>query len=337
MSKYTTEVRYVCQMYADEPEKNDYVDIDEVISKAQNKVFSNYPIFDENYRAYLNGKILKHYYTREICEETVGLWKLRLATRMEEIMPYYNELYKTTLLKFNPLYDVDVTTEHSGSNSSNSDRNVVSDRNVSTTDSKTSDINREVNIADNSTDSESGINTKDESNTNSNTRTLTGHKEDENHSEELNLYADTPQGSVTNLFGHQGGSSSDPTYYRYLTDARKIDKDYEGESDNSETETNNGSSNNNGVDTYNRKNETTRNNNETSNLNSNENNISNQSNKENVNDSSNINSIDTYIERVRGKRGAMTYSRMLTEFRKTFLNIDKMIIEELSDLFFGLW
>jgi hypothetical protein len=28
---------------------------------------------------------------------------------------------------------------------------------------------------------------------------------------------------------------------------------------------------------------------------------------------------------------------MILDFRQTFVNIDKMIIEELSDLFFGLW
>ena len=30
-------------------------------------------------------------------------------------------------------------------------------------------------------------------------------------------------------------------------------------------------------------------------------------------------------------------SELLEEFRRTFLNIDAMVIEELSDLFFGLW
>ena len=33
----------------------------------------------------------------------------------------------------------------------------------------------------------------------------------------------------------------------------------------------------------------------------------------------------------------MSYAKMLKEFRETFLNIDMMVIESLSDLFFGLW
>ena len=46
---------------------------------------------------------------------------------------------------------------------------------------------------------------------------------------------------------------------------------------------------------------------------------------------------DEYLQRVSGKSGGMSYSAMLLEYRETFINIDEMIIEELSDLFFGLW
>ena len=66
----------------------------------------SYPIFDENYRVVLEKKILKHYYTREIGAETYGLWKLWLDARLNEIMPYYNQLYKSELIEFNPLENV---------------------------------------------------------------------------------------------------------------------------------------------------------------------------------------------------------------------------------------
>ena len=46
---------------------------------------------------------------------------------------------------------------------------------------------------------------------------------------------------------------------------------------------------------------------------------------------------EEYIENIFGKRGGITYSKMLTEFRETFLNIDLMIVNELRPLFFGLW
>ena len=113
MSKYTTEVRYVCEFFAGNTESAGYSSIEEILEKSYNKIFDfKFPIFDENYRKPLCIKILKHYYTREICEETVGLWKLRLNTRMNEIMPYYNKLYEAWAENFNPLYDTDLTRKH---------------------------------------------------------------------------------------------------------------------------------------------------------------------------------------------------------------------------------
>lgn len=38
---------------------------------------------------------------------------------MNEIMPYYNKLYESELIKFDPMTDTDTTTEHHGTNSGN--------------------------------------------------------------------------------------------------------------------------------------------------------------------------------------------------------------------------
>ena len=116
MSKYTTEVRFICEQYSGLNESVGLSGVDSVIESARGKIFDfAYPIFDETYRGVLETKILKHFYTREIGAETVGLWKLWLNRKMNEIMPYYNKLDKSELLEFNPLYDVDITREHSGS------------------------------------------------------------------------------------------------------------------------------------------------------------------------------------------------------------------------------
>lgn len=113
MSKYTTQVRYICETYAGLTSSVGYNNINDVIQKAIPHIFDfDFPIYDENYKNVLCAKILKHFYTREIGAETVGLWKLWLDTRLNEIMPYYNQLYKSALIEFNPLYDVDLTTKH---------------------------------------------------------------------------------------------------------------------------------------------------------------------------------------------------------------------------------
>lgn len=110
MSKYTTEVRFICESLSGLQASVGQVSVNDVIKKAAPLVFDfGFPIFDEEYRLELETKILKHYYTREIGLETYGLWKLKLDTKMNEIMPYYNQLYKSALLDFNPLYDTDLT------------------------------------------------------------------------------------------------------------------------------------------------------------------------------------------------------------------------------------
>ena len=55
---------------------------------------NSYPIFDEEYRTVLNQNILYHYYENEIGFETAPLFRFYLNQKLNEIMPYYNELYK---------------------------------------------------------------------------------------------------------------------------------------------------------------------------------------------------------------------------------------------------
>ena len=97
MSKYTTEVRYICEMNSGYPvdKMRDYT-VDQIITASRKKIFNfSYPIYDESHRAELETKILKHYYTREIGAETFELWRTWLNERMNLIMPEYNPLYKT--------------------------------------------------------------------------------------------------------------------------------------------------------------------------------------------------------------------------------------------------
>lgn len=57
----------------------------------------NYPLFDENYRQTLNNKIVDHYAFEEIGFDTPERFKFELNKSMNEIMPYYNELYKAQI------------------------------------------------------------------------------------------------------------------------------------------------------------------------------------------------------------------------------------------------
>lgn len=99
---------------------------------------NSYPIFDESYRETLNHNILYHYYENEIGFETAPLFRLYLNQRLNEIMPYYNELYKAQKeIIDNKLFNnVNLTEQLTGSNttetsstsqSSNSGKNLYQD------------------------------------------------------------------------------------------------------------------------------------------------------------------------------------------------------------------
>lgn len=251
MSKYTTQVRFICETSAGLTESVGYNDVNRVIQLAIPKVFDfEFPIHDESYRNVLCTKILKHYYTREIGAETVGLWKLWMDTRLNEIMPYYNQLYKSALIEFNPMYDIDLNTEYSKSN----------DGNNSTT--------------ENSTENSSGNNNEV--------------VESEGENVGRTMFSDTPQGSLDNVENQT-----------YLTNATK--------------DTNEGSSSS--IKDY-------------------------EYNGNRVVDrtgSITISNTEEYVHHIAGKTGGVSYSKRLNEFRSTFINIDTMIIDELKDLFMGLW
>lgn len=147
----------------------------------------DYPIFDENYRATLNGKIIDHYYFREIGQETAGLFRFYLNRTMNEIMPYYNQLYRSELLEFNPLYNVDHTLTSDKANTLNSSRADSSQSHGNGTTENTS----------------SGI-TND---SNSSTATSTSNSEDKNKS----VHSDTPQGllAIDNIDDEVYASTAD--------------------------------------------------------------------------------------------------------------------------------
>lgn len=247
MSKYTTEVRFICESKSGLSESKGFGSVDEVLNGSWDKIFtSKVSFFDEEYRGVLCKKILKHYYLREIGCETVGIWLLWMNTKLEEIMPYYNKLYESELIKFNPMYDVDW------------------------------------NRKGNKTGNESGSGSRSTSGNNSGTNTQSG----TSSNTRKDLYSDTPQGALTGIESET-----------YLTNARKV-------SDSEET----------GV------------------------NASTSGSYEDSESSSNkVDTTEDYVESVSGKQGGSSYSKLLNEFRETFLNIDMQVIEEFEEMFMGMW
>lgn len=247
MSKYTTEVRFICESKSGLSESKGFGSVDEVLNGSWDKIFtSKVSFFDEEYRGVLCKKILKHYYLREIGCETVGIWLLWMNTKLEEIIPYYNKLYESELIKFNPMYDVDW------------------------------------NRKGNKTGNESGSGSRSTSGNNSGTNTQSG----TSSNTRKDLYSDTPQGSLTGIESEM-----------YLTNARKV-------SDSGETGVNGSTSG---------------------------------SYEDSESSSNKVDTTEDYVESVAGKQGGSSYSKLLNEFRETFLNIDMQVIEEFDEMFMELW
>lgn len=264
MSKYTTEIRFICETSAGLIESVGFNSVNDIIQKAIPNIFNfDFPIFDESYRNVLCTKILKHYYTREIAFETVGLWKLKLETKLNEIMPYYNELYKSETFEYNPLHDTDYKREHTLSKSGNNLRtdNLTGERTDNLT--RTEEDNRKT---ETTVDSDS-----------------------------IDKFSDTPQGAISDLKNS-----------KYLTNATidELDSTTIQQNSGKDTVKNTGSQTNTNTGTV----------------------------------KNDFDSTDEYTEYVVGKMNSnKSYASIIQEYRKSLLNIDMMIINELSDLFFLLW
>ena len=80
---------------------------------------ADYPIFDEAHRAGLNQRILDHWALYEIGQETPNMFKFALNRRLREVMPFYNQLYLSEKIVFDPLSTMDYTDTTDTSNTLN--------------------------------------------------------------------------------------------------------------------------------------------------------------------------------------------------------------------------
>lgn len=323
MSNYTTEVRFVCETLAGYDMSQGYGKVSEIIDKSWNKVFDfNFPIFDNSYKEALCKKILMHYYTREIGFETVGLWKLKLETKMNEIMPYYNKLYESETYKFNPLYDIDYTKTHEGEDSGTSEDS--SSHTGTVGDSGTHGGT----VGDSGTHGGSVTDSGTHGGTIGDTYTKEGNVDDTKHNENedatWDVFSDTPQGALTNVKNDT-----------YLTNARKITKNGDEDGTNNRDYDEEGSS----TRTFNETNGNTRTYNETNGNTKTYNETSGNTrtfNEGNDTDRS-FSNTNEYVEHVMGKSSGASYSKMIMEYRESLLNIDMMVIKDLNQLFMLVW
>ena len=317
MSKYTTEVRFICEHAAGLTESVGYADVDEVLENSYDKIFKvdKIPMFEgetSEHRKELYKKILGHYYTREIGYETVGLWKLKLNQKMIEIMPYYNKLYESELIEFDPMKNIDrvLTDEETRrrNTAGTSDRTLNETRNSTRNETKSDTTNTTLRHEKKTTRG-------NDTNTN-----VINSAEDN-----WVLFSDTPEGGIDGIENASSGESLGND--AYLTNATHTISSPAGQTttnvfgDVTEQYNPNGDK----IDTS-----------ATSITDAIADNITDTVAEHNAMQSSEGNSLNGE-HHITGKEGTESYSKLLEQYRKTLLNIDMRVINELQDLFINIW
>lgn len=317
MARFTATIKDICEVLAGLDEPSGGSQIDELITQAIPKIFDSDRLktgleyIDAAFLNQLFYKILAHYYFEEIGYETYALWRHRVNTKLGEILPYYDQLQKTILLKYNLLDNVDYTLNHEGSDSQTSVEN-------RTTEGTSKD---DLTGTDKKTRVDATKRDGTSSGTNTQTTTDTGTVKDDgtNSGNATDLHSDTPQGGVF---------VQDIAKHDYLTDART--QSTSGKDSNTRTtdmtdkvdgttsgkfgETGSLNRTDNGENTVNRTGETTGKRDTTG----------------------KVDATDEYVNHVVGLKGN-TYVNLIKEFRENVINIDVMIIDELRNYFMGLW
>lgn len=133
MASYTIELRAIVDSYSIGKYGLDYR---QKIELGRKKLFDfEYPLFDSNYRGVFETHFINNFYMREIGFETERLFKMRLENWLLINMPYYNDLFKSTLIQYNPLYNTDLTETFDKTSDRNQDdtRVIGQDSTVDTT------------------------------------------------------------------------------------------------------------------------------------------------------------------------------------------------------------
>lgn len=350
MSKYTISILELIRQYT----ADSTLPISRRIDLAIPKIFDfNFPIYEESHRVELERKILMHYLNKEIGLETPDLWKLYLENRFNEIMPYYNELYRlqNEMMGIDFLHDTDlkINEEHSDTESGTQEnkldttnetigKNTEKDTLSSTVTKTESTVTNSTGTTTNTTTSSESVENKEKGtqSISDSSTSVTTVSVSENGSSNT-LTSSFPQGRLAG--GNYADNSSDTTTKNTSTSTNNVEStdnktitDDKTATQTSNSQTKNDGSNSDKTETsQSSKNEQsdTRDNLQNKNLNS----SGSQSGTENFEN----NNSGSRNEKKYGLSGNRTIASMILEYRDSILNIDKMIIDDLADLFITIY
>lgn len=135
MAKYTTQLKTIIEEINGLTSPATSKQLPALIEQARPQLFDfPYQITDVTHKPVLERKILQHYLFREIGFETVGLWHFKLAAKMSEIMPYFDQLYQSAKLEFDPItnfnYNETAIATSTSTSDSNADTSLTANQNT---------------------------------------------------------------------------------------------------------------------------------------------------------------------------------------------------------------
>lgn len=282
----------------------------QVIDYAAEKIIDfQYPIYGINteekeyFRRELTKQIVRHNLMKEIGYETPELWKIMMYEKLTLIMPKYEQLYKSTLFEINLEEPYKLVTEHQGGQ--------VDDRNINRKTGKTG-LENGTSISHNMRDFDSKmINDSTNSQNNTENSSSSGKVIVNNHS--IEYESDFPQASF-----EQGN---------YATSGLNTDSDSTTDSSDSTNRTNDIKGSSKSTDT----NATTED-------------ITGGSQtgrewKDDISERSNdINTmVNKWLEEVKGHVNNMDVLEAVEKWRELIININQMILDELSTMFMMIY
>lgn len=226
------------------------------IEIGRKKLFDfEYPIFDPNYKSVFETHFIRKFYMREIGFETEGLFKFQLESWLLINMPYFNKMFESELIDFDPLVNSEMKSDWT----------------------KTKDTDGTIDTSTNGT--------LDRTNNQDTNGTSTSNKFNRE------LESDTPDSRLAITTADGSG---------VIEYASKITEETDKDTTTSDINTNG---------------------------------TSKDTSTASGNTITDVTETETYLQNRAGKIGAITYSKMLKEYRESFVRIENTIFDEMQQLF----
>lgn len=293
MASYTMELKTYIESFS---QYDDELTFNQRLDKGREKLFDfDYPIFDNDYKVIFETNLIRKFYNREIGFETEGLFKFNLETWLNINMPYFNKLFESELLEYDPLINSEMNVTHTQTNREDQEDDRTLDQDVKATNKSTGKGTSSHNTKE---DMSGGANENMKSDTKDDnfSRKVTSDTPDTRlalQTQEgkgiIQYASNIEEDKVTNSGTHNNTKSSNK--HHTVSDKGSSKSDHEV------------------------------------------NDVADSTSISKDKRESNINKLEDFVQHRQGKIGVQSYPEMVTKYRNSFLRVENIIHKELQQLF----